>query len=122
VSESTDQLPTDIAALQAMLTATRAERDAAIAERNVAIAERDQALSQNHRLQHLLHQLQRMQFGKRSEKLNPDQLLWHSRTLSKPLRQTKPRTTRRIPRRPRRAPRSADVIVARLAPICRAFM
>ena len=74
VSESTDQLPTDIAALQAMLTATRAERDAAIAERNVAIAERDQALSQNHRLQHLLHQLQRMQFGKRSEKLNPDQL------------------------------------------------
>jgi transposase len=74
VSESTDQLPTDIVALQAMLTATRAERDAAIAERNVAIAERDQALSQNHRLQHLLHQLQRMQFGKRSEKLNPDQL------------------------------------------------
>jgi transposase len=74
VSESTDQLPTDIAALQAMLAATSAERDAALAERDVAIAERDQALSQNHRLQHLLHQLQRMQFGKRSEKLNPDQL------------------------------------------------
>ena len=74
VSESTDQLPTDIAALQAKLTATRAERDAAIAECDVAIAERDQALAQNHRLQHLLHQLQRMQFGKRSEKLNPDQL------------------------------------------------
>ena len=74
MSESTDQLPTDIAALQAMLTTTRAERDAATAERDVAIAERDQALAQNHRLQHLLHQLQRMQFGKRSEKLNPDQL------------------------------------------------
>ena len=64
VSESTYQLPTDIAALQALLVATRAERDA-------AIAERDQALSQNHRL---LHQLQRMQFGRRSEKLDPGQL------------------------------------------------
>jgi transposase len=66
VSESTDPLPTDIAALQALVMATRAERDA-------AIAERDQVLSHNHRLQHLLHQLQRMQFGPRSEKLDPDQ-------------------------------------------------
>ena len=34
----------------------------------------DQALSRNHRLAHLLHQLQRMQFGRQSEKLDPDQL------------------------------------------------
>jgi transposase len=68
VSESTDQLPTDIEALQALVAATRAERDA-------AIAERDQALSQNDRLRHLLHQLQRAQFGRRSEKLDPEQLL-----------------------------------------------
>jgi len=47
--------------------ATRAERDA-------ALAERDQVLSQNHRLQHLLQQLRRMQFGPRSEKLDPEQL------------------------------------------------
>jgi transposase len=67
VSENTDQLPTDIAALQALLLATRAERDA-------ARAERDQVLSQNVRLQHLLQQLRRMQFGRRSEKLDPDQL------------------------------------------------
>jgi transposase len=67
VSEGTDQLPTDVAALQALLVAARAERDA-------AIAERDQVLTQNHRLQHLLHQLERMQFGRRSEKLDPDQL------------------------------------------------
>lgn len=67
VSENTDQLPTDIAALQALLLATRAERDA-------ALAERDQARSQNVRLQHLLQQLRRMQFGRRSEKLDADQL------------------------------------------------
>ena len=67
VSESADQLPTDIAVLRARLATALAERDA-------AIAERDQALSQNDRLRHLLHQLQRAQFGRRSEKLDPDQL------------------------------------------------
>ena len=67
VSEGADQLPTDVAALQALLVVARAEREA-------AIAERDQALAQNHRLQHMLHQLQRMQFGGRSEKLDRDQL------------------------------------------------
>jgi transposase len=70
VSEIADQhpeLPPDIGALQALLAAARAERDA-------AIAERDQALSQRDRLQHLLRQLQRAQFGRRSEKLDPEQL------------------------------------------------
>ena len=66
MSENTNQLPTDIAVLQARLAT-------ALAERNAAIAERDQALAQNHRLQHLLQQLRRMQFGRRSEKLDPDQ-------------------------------------------------
>jgi transposase len=66
VSESTDPIPTDIEVLQARLAAALAERDA-------AIAERDQARSYNVRLQHLLNQLQRMQFGRRSEKLDPDQ-------------------------------------------------
>jgi transposase len=67
VSDTTPQLPADIEALQALLAAAWAERDAAIAERN-------QALSQNDRLRHLLRQLQRAQFGRRSEKLDPDQL------------------------------------------------
>jgi transposase len=67
VSESADQLPADVAALQALLVAARAERDA-------ALAERDQALSQNDRLRHFLRQLQRAQFGPRSERLDPDQL------------------------------------------------
>jgi Transposase C of IS166 homeodomain/IS66 Orf2 like protein len=68
VSEIAPQLPTDIEALHALLAAARAERDA-------AIAERDQALSQIDRLRHLLRQLQRAQFGRRSEKLDPEQLL-----------------------------------------------
>ena len=67
VSDRADQLPTDIVALQARLAAALTERDA-------AIAARDEALLQNGRLLHLLHQLQRMQFGRRSEKLDPDQL------------------------------------------------
>jgi transposase len=61
VNEIAHQLPTDIEALHALVTAARAERDA-------AVAERDQALSQMGRLRHPLRQLQRAQFGRRSEK------------------------------------------------------
>ena len=60
VSETANQLPTDVDALQALVMTMRAERDAAIAERD--------------RLRHLLRQLERMQFGRRSEKLDADQL------------------------------------------------
>jgi transposase len=66
VSAGANHPPTDIDALQAQLAAAVAERDA-------AIAERDAALTQNDRLMHLLRQLQRMQFGRKSEKLDPDQ-------------------------------------------------
>src|SRR5260370_38984747 len=75
VDDITNQLPTDIDALQALVAAARAERDAAIAKCDAAIAERDHALSQMDRLRHLLRQLQRAQFGRRSEKLGPEQLL-----------------------------------------------
>ena len=68
MSEIGPQLPTDIEVLQALVATARAERDA-------AVAERDQALSQNDRLRHLLRQLQRAQFGRRSEKLDREQLL-----------------------------------------------
>jgi transposase len=67
VSQIAPQLPTDIEALHGLVAAARAERDA-------AVAERDQALLQNDRLRHLLRQLQRTQFGRRSEKLDPEQL------------------------------------------------
>src|SRR5713226_4771350 len=81
VGEIADQLPTDIDTLQALVAAARAERDGAIARCDAAItrcdaamAERDEALSQIDRLRHLLRQLQRAQFGRRSEKLDPEQL------------------------------------------------
>jgi transposase len=67
MSDIVPQLPLDIETLQASLVSARAERDA-------AIAERDEVLSQNDRLRHLLRQLQRLQFGRRSEKLDADQL------------------------------------------------
>src|SRR6202451_2899547 len=66
VSAAANQPPPDIDALEARLAA-------ALAERDTAIIERDAALRQNDRLAHLLRQLQRMQFGRRSEKLDPDQ-------------------------------------------------
>jgi transposase len=65
VSAAANQPPPDIDALQAQLAVALAERDA-------AIIERDAVLRQNDRLAHLLRQLQRMQFGRKSEKLDPD--------------------------------------------------
>ena len=62
-----EPLPNDVAALHVMLVAAWAERDA---ERT----EKAQLAAQNDRLRHLIRQLQRLQFGRRSEKLDPDQL------------------------------------------------
>ena len=62
-----EPLPNDVVALRAMLVEAWAERDA---ER----AEKAQLAAQNDRLRHLIRQLQRLQFGRRSEKLDPDQL------------------------------------------------
>src|ERR1700694_5759766 len=65
---SVDAIPDDLDGLRALVNRLSGERDA-------AVAERDQALSQIDRLRHLLRQLQRAQFGRRSEKLDPEQLL-----------------------------------------------
>src|SRR3954454_11777258 len=67
MNSAPEPLPNDVAALRTMLAQACAERDA---ER----AEKAQLASQNDRLRHLLRQLQRLQFGPRSEKLDPDQL------------------------------------------------
>ena len=68
-----DTLPDDLAALRALVLTAWAERDAERAEKGRLIEERDQLAGQNDRLRQLLRQLQRMQFGQRSEKLDPDQ-------------------------------------------------
>jgi transposase len=62
-----EPVPNDVVALRAMLAQAWAERDA---ER----AEKAQLATQNDRLRNLIRQLQRLQFGRRSEKLDPDQL------------------------------------------------
>src|ERR1044071_1662221 len=59
--------PHDVTPLPALRPAPRAERDA-------KRAEKAQLTAQNDRLRHLIRQLQRLQFGRRSEKLDPDQL------------------------------------------------
>jgi hypothetical protein len=66
MNSASEPLPNDVAALHAMLTEAWAERDA---ER----AEKAQLAAQNDRLRHLIRQLQRLRFGRRSEKLDPDQ-------------------------------------------------
>ena len=68
-----DSLPDDIDALRAFAISTIAERDAAIAERDGVISERGRLIEQNDRFRHLIRQLQRMQFGRKSEKLDEDQ-------------------------------------------------
>src|SRR5690349_1589266 len=74
MNAASEPLPNDLAALRAMLVAAWAERDAERAEKARIVAECDQLASQNDRLRHLIRQLQRLQFGRRSEKLDPDQL------------------------------------------------
>jgi transposase len=62
-----ETLPDDVASLRAMVDRLTSERDAALAANRKLSEENDQ-------LQHLLRQLQRMQYGRRSERLDPDQL------------------------------------------------
>jgi transposase len=64
---TSDDLPDDPSALRAAVLAMRTEL---AAER----ARRQRVEDQNERLRHFIRQLQRMQFGRRSEKLDPDQL------------------------------------------------
>jgi uncharacterized protein len=64
VSENTDQIATDMAALHALVAAVSVERDAAIAERDAAIAECDQALSQSARR----HQLPVLPLSRRANR------------------------------------------------------
>jgi transposase len=69
-----ETLPEEVAALRALVLAAWAERDAERAERARLADERDRLAGQNDRLRHLIRKLQRLQFGRRSERLDPDQL------------------------------------------------
>jgi transposase len=60
-------LPTEIEALQALVTSVLAERDA-------AIAERDELAARNAKLEHLIREIRRAHFGRKSERIDDDQL------------------------------------------------
>src|ERR1051325_2777349 len=105
-----EPLPNDVAVLRAMLAEAWAERDA---ER----AEKAQLAAQNDRLRHLIRQLQRLQFGRRSEKLDPDQLNLGLEDVEQAIAETEAkqkkgrsgiqaRSRRDAPGRPRLAPRA----------------
>ncbi len=74
--DDTPTLPEDPAALRALLLETLAKCDTLGAELGSIAAERDALAVRNERLQHLLLKLKRRQFGRKSERLPGDQLLF----------------------------------------------
>src|SRR3981189_2495092 len=62
-----DALPDDLGALRELVAQLSSERDAALEECR-------RVMEQNDRLRHLLQQLRRAQFGRKSERLDPEQL------------------------------------------------
>jgi transposase len=71
VTLATDDLPTDAEALRALLIAERADHAAERARHAAALARIE---SERDRLRAIIHALQRHRFGRRSERLDPDQL------------------------------------------------
>jgi transposase len=63
-----------VAAERSRSAALEIERDTVLAERDAACAERDAAQAEIEKLRLLIRRLQRGQFGRRSERLDPDQL------------------------------------------------
>src|SRR5690242_18461061 len=68
------QMTEIIAQQNAALSSLQIERDAVLAERDAACTERDAASAEIEKLRLLVRQLQRNRFGRRSERLDPDQL------------------------------------------------
>src|SRR4051812_34968721 len=68
------QLAEVIAKQNALQASLQAERDTALAERDLIRESHDAAQAEIEKLRLLIRQLQRGQFGRRSERLDPDQL------------------------------------------------
>ena len=76
-----EHLPDDVSALKAIVRQQAAEREQLAAKHDqlgVAIADRDAVIK---RLEHRIAQLQRALFGRRSEKIDPDQLMLFAQEL-----------------------------------------
>src|SRR5829696_5892162 len=68
----------------ASLVSLQAKYDTVLTEQDTLRAERDAAQAEIEKLRLLIRQLQRGQFGRRSERLDPDQLQLAWRTSSRP--------------------------------------
>jgi len=75
-------LPEDPAALRALLLAALEKCGTLVAERDGVALERDTLAVQNERLRHLLAKLTRMRFGRKSERLPTEQLLFASEEIA----------------------------------------
>jgi transposase len=71
MTDVSDILPNDVDALHARLAAALA---VAVAERDAIRAERDQLAARNERLEAIIAEIRRAHFGRKSEKINEDQL------------------------------------------------
>lgn len=67
-------LPTEVAALQALVIGLMAERDRVAVERDGAAAEQQRLQGELQRLYVMLNEMRRNRFGRRSEKSSPEQL------------------------------------------------
>ena len=68
------QMTEVVAEQKASLVSLQAKHDTVLAERDIVRSELDAAQAEIEKLRLLIRQLQRGQFGRRSEKLDPDQL------------------------------------------------
>ena len=107
-----ETLPEDVAALRALVLTAWAERDA---ER----AEKARLADQNDRLRQLIRQLQRLQFGRHSERLDPDQFSLALEDLEQAVAATEAAQERADPGCGKAAPSSAQPAAARSLSICR---
>jgi septal ring factor EnvC (AmiA/AmiB activator) len=71
MTDAIDTLPNDIEALRALVVA---ERAAHVAERATHVAERDKLTARNARLEAILAEIRRAHFGRKSERINDEQL------------------------------------------------
>jgi len=71
MTDAIDTLPNDIDALQALIVA---ERAAHVAERAAHVAEHEKLTARNARLEEILAEIRRAHFGRKSERINDEQL------------------------------------------------
>ena len=67
-------LPHDVEALHALILAEREAHAALLAERNTIAAERDQLAVRTTKLEHIVGEMRRAMYGRRSERIDDDQL------------------------------------------------